>query len=320
MTPNHPTPPHAANDAGGASDRAHSTAGVFARGVLMGIADLIPGVSGGTIAFITGIYARLLTALAYFSQPAFFAHLRQLPRQWRALWHQCDGNFLAVLFAGIVVAILLTSRLLHYLLTEHTANLLSFFFGLVVASVVIIARKLFRQTFYWRHIILFCLALLITLWIVTRPALVADGGTPSLVFVFVGAVVAISAMILPGISGSYLLLILGLYGEIIAALHNGDWLLLAVFACGCGVGILLFSRALSALLARAPTATTYAILGVMVGALPKLFPFKEHAEGMKIILQANVLPAGEPLAWAVGFCLWGMLAMFAIEALATRRL
>lgn len=263
-----------------------SVAGVFARGLCMGIADLIPGVSGGTIAFITGIYPRLLAAVANFSRPRLYADIF-IRRQWRAAWRDYDGAFLAALLGGIVTAILLASRLLHYLLTHYSAFLLSFFFGLIIASILFVARQ--ADGWRARHYAIAVVAAAVTFVIVLLPP--AAASEPSLWFLFVGGMIAISAMLLPGISGSYILLIMGLYAPVIAALHERDFVVIIVFAAGCGAGVLCFARALNALLARWRGETLAAILGVMVGALPKLWPIKEPAEGARIILQKNILPA-----------------------------
>ena len=265
--------------------------GVFIRGFCMGTADLVPGVSGGTIAFITGIYQRLLAALAGFASPTFLRALfsGHLPTAWRVV----DMTFLGILFAGIITAIGMLSSLLHYLLEAHAHLLLGFFLGLVIASVIVVARQI--RNINLQHIITALLFAAVTFAVVTMDEANASGS--GLVGIFAGGVVAISAMLLPGISGSYILLVIGLYPGLIEAVNGRDWPVLLTFIAGCATGILLFSRLLTMLLERFRAATMVALVGIMVGALPKLWPWKEHGEGAKIILQDNVLPgdfAGRP--------------------------
>lgn len=259
--------------------------GVFARGFCMGIADLIPGVSGGTIAFISGIYQRLISAVAMFTQPTLWQLL--LKRQWRQLWQTADATFLATLLLGILAAVALFSKLLHHWLETQPHLLLGFFFGLVVASVAAIWRRLPPPTAL--HVAIAIAATILTFSIVTVAAVTINSIGP--LALFAGGAVAICAMLLPGISGSYILLVLGLYPAVISALNDRDILTLLIFAAGCGTGMLLFARVLAFLLRQYYRATMAVLLGVMLGALPKLWPWKEAGSGVKIILQPNVLPA-----------------------------
>ena len=252
----------------------------------MGAADLIPGVSGGTIAFITGIYERLLGSVALFSSPVVWREL--LHFQVAAAWRRADGTFLALLLAGIATAVILLGGLLHDLLANHAHLLLGFFFGLVLASAFAVGRELKKPTV--RHLAAGMGGFLAALVMVSYFSgfSVSAAGLPG---VFVGGAVAICAMLLPGISGSYILLVIGLYGDILSAVHERDTLLLAVFAAGCGFGVLSFARLLSKMLSCWRNAVVSFLIGVMLGASPKLWPWKESAEGEKIILQANVMPA-----------------------------
>ncbi len=262
---------------------ASAAAGIFARGFAMGAADLIPGVSGGTVAFISGIYARLLAAISVFSGAEIWREL--LRGAIAPAWRRADGFFLAPLLAGILSAIVLLGGLLHYLLRHHAHLLLGFFFGMVVASAAAVALRLLRPRFL--HLTLAFAGGAIAFAVVTVPPL--GGGEPGMLFVFSGGAVAISAMLLPGISGSYLLLILGLYEKILSALHERDILLLLVFAAGCGAGLLAFARILTRILRRWHDGVISFLIGVMLGALPKLWPWKTAGEE-KTILRANVLP------------------------------
>ena len=292
-----------------------SYAGIFARGVCMGIADLIPGVSGGTIAFISGIYSRLLAAIGAFSSPSMFAELFKL--QLSAMWRRADGAFLVSLFAGIAVAVVVFGDLLHYLLSAHPHLLLAFFCGLILTSLVMLLRQL--RVVRRRHIIVFGVGTAVAFAVVSLPATTV---APSLPIIFIGGAIAICAMLLPGISGSYILLIIGLYAHIIDALHARDFLTLVVFAAGCGIGILAFARALSFLMRRFYDDMLVLLGGVMLGALPKLWPWKAQAEGVKIILQPNVLPSAFAADAQIGAVITlagvGAAAMWGISAAANR--
>ena len=283
----------------------------------MGVADLIPGVSGGTIAFIAGIYERLLAAIATFSS---FSVWRELLRfQIAAAWRRSDGNFLACLLAGIATAVVLFGSLLHELLSNNAHLLLGFFFGLVLASAFVVGRELQKPSL--RHVIFGLAGFLLALAVVSYSpvVLVAELG---LAGVFIGGAIAICAMLLPGISGSYILLIIGLYTDILNAIHERDIMLLAVFAAGCGFGVLSFSRLLLKILSCWRETVVFFLIGVMLGASPKLWPWKEAAEGERIILQANVMPAdfaGDAQVWAVLLlAVLGAAAVLALSAMARR--
>ena len=259
--------------------------GIFARGFAMGVADLIPGVSGGTVAFISGVYARLLAAVSVFSGADIWREVLRF--NIAAAWKRADGFFLAPLLAGVLSAIALFGGLLHYLLSHHAHLVLGFFFGMVAASAVAVALRLHYPRA--RHFVLALVGGVLAFAVVSLPPSGGfDGGLP---FVFGGGAIAISAMLLPGISGSYLLLIMGLYETVLAAVRERDIVLLLVFVCGCVAGLLLFARALNYVLRRWHDGVVSFLIGVMLGALPKIWPWKEHAEGAKIILQKNVAPA-----------------------------
>lgn len=289
---------------------------VFIRGICMGAADLVPGVSGGTIAFISGIYPRLLAALAMLSTRDFWRTLFHL--NIRRCWQIADGGFLTLLFAGILIAVLLLASLLQHWLATAAHLLLAFFFGLVLASLITVYRRIANPT--GRYVVYFAAAMLLTLYIVSRDSAALPDHPAAL---FGGGMVAICAMILPGISGSYILLILGLYPAIINAVHERELAVLGIVALGCATGLLLFSRLLSLLLRRAERATMSVLLGVMVGALPKLWPWKSAATGEKIILQPNVLPAdfaGSPdIGYVVLLTAIGFIAVLLIDNLAGRQ-
>ena len=281
----------------------------------MGAADLVPGVSGGTVAFITGIYARLLAALAAFAsrpmlQDAFAFRVS-------AAWRRGDCTFLAALGAGVVCAVFSLGGVLHYLLETRAHLLLAFFCGLVPASAMIAARRLRAPA--PQHFTGFVLGAFLGFAAATFPAPVF---APTAAAFFVGGAIAICAMLLPGISGSYILLVVGLYAPVINALHSRDWMILFIFVGGCLFGLLAFSRLLNFLLRRFHDGVLALLIGVMLGAMPKLWPWKEHAAGVKIILQPNVMPAafaGDPQTGAVVLLAGGGAFLVVALYLAGRR-
>ncbi len=248
------------------------------RGFLMGSADIIPGVSGGTIALILGIYARLVTAISHFD-----AHLVRLlvQRQWQAAAAHLDLRFLVALALGILSGIVCLASLVLYLLTEQRSYTLAVFFGLILASSLIVARMVRPRTSsqLWGSCGLALAAALFAFWLV---GLQQFGFRDSLGYFFLCGAVAICAMILPGISGAYILWLLGAYETVAGIIHNlahfevtaNEVLTLAVFATGCAVGLVSFSKLLRWLLASAHMATMAVLGGFMVGSLRLMWPFQ----------------------------------------------
>ncbi len=262
---------------------------LFLKGVAMGGADIVPGVSGGTIAFITGIYEELLKSISSIDAEA----VRLLSRfQLAALWKHINGNFLIVLLSGILLSILSLAKLISFLLENHPIQLWSFFFGLVVIASFSVAREIK----HWNvPIVLFGLLGIGIAFFIT---IATPAETPNaLWFVFISGAIAICAMILPGISGSFILLILGKYAYIIEAVRDFNVLIIAVFAIGCVVGLLSFSRVVSWLLDRYHDAAVSLLAGFMIGSLNKIWPWKlitayrldSHGE-QKPFLTENVMP------------------------------
>ncbi|EAT12048.1 DUF368 domain-containing protein [Bermanella marisrubri] len=258
----------------------------------MGAADVVPGVSGGTIALLTGIYERLINAIKSFGLDT----LKVLKQQGiKAAWQQFDGTFLAVLLAGMITSILGLAQVIHYLLNTFPVFIWSLFFGLVLASAVYVLLQV-----QWRTP---PRLILLVLGIVFAAGISLMTPTPSqaspILFFFSGAI-AISAMILPGISGSFILLLIGMYGLVISAVKQFDVGIMAVFALGCLVGIMLFSRFLSWLLARFHDATMVVLSGFMLGALVKLWPWREILS-TRVNSQGQTVPVSEwPVApWQV---------------------
>ena len=289
--------------------------GVFLRGMLMGAADIVPGVSGGTIAFITGIYDTLLGSIRAFDLQ-FLAFLGRL--DIRGAWQHVNGGFLLALLLGIATSIFSLARLISWVLEHHPVPLWAFFFGLILASAVV----LLRQIEGWTPARVLCLLAGAGAagWIAFAPTASLDAG---LVGVFLSGFLAICAMILPGISGSFILVLLGMYGTVLAAVKSLDLLFLLVFILGAGAGLLCFSRLLHWLLHRFHQATMALLTGFLFGSLVIVWPWKQvldwvqgsHGQ-LKAAQQVPVSPA-EYLALtgqepAVALCLGLMVVGFAV--------
>ena len=241
--------------------------GIYLRGIAMGAADLVPGVSGGTIALITGIYARLIAAIASLGPDALLLILRgRVAETWKSI----DGNFLLTLGAGIATAVIGLASLLDWLLQHYPLPLWAAFSGLVLASSLSLISEKYRQ---WssREWALFVIGVGVAVFVGVTQAVqlpITPWG------VFLGGSVAICAMILPGISGSFLLLLMGMYQPIISAVVNLELETLVLFAMGCAVGLILFSRLLQRLLSVAEQSTMATLFGFLLGSLVILWPWQ----------------------------------------------
>jgi len=267
----------------------------------MGAADLVPGVSGGTIALITGIYDRFIAAIASIGLDA----LRMvLAGKIKDAWAHVDGNFLVAVGAGILSSVLALASLLNWLLLNYPLPLWSLFCGLILASAI---HLFYTSRVDWteRHYALWLTGVGLATVIGLMQATQLPVGPVS---VFFAGAVAISAMLLPGISGSFLLLILGMYQPVISALVNVDLVTVGLFALGCFCGLLVFSRLLEALLARAQRATMAILYGFLLGSVIMLWPWQQpvalaidrHGEN-RVVQSVPVFPqtyeelVGEPM-------------------------
>ncbi|WP_226704196.1 DUF368 domain-containing protein [Microbulbifer elongatus] len=292
--------------------------GVAARGLAMGAADVVPGVSGGTIAFITGIYQELLDSLSRIGPHTVTVLFKQ---GVSAAWRQINGTFLLALFSGVLVSIFSLANLISYLLEEYPIVVWSFFFGLILASVVPIVRRVPRWSWQcWVALILgVVMAVLIS---EMRPREIP--ATPYTLF-FSGAL-AICAMILPGISGSFILLMIGIYPKVIQAVHQLQFSALVWFGAGAVTGLLLFSRLLSWLMHRFPSVTLTFLVGILIGSLNIVWPWKlavgsSSGAGEELApVMSNVSPgefaavSGEPSYW-IGALLASLAAVFLVLAI-----
>jgi putative membrane protein len=241
--------------------------GIYLRGIAMGAADLVPGVSGGTVALITGIYGRLISAIASVGIDNLALVTRgRIAEAYKAI----DGNFLLLLAAGIGTAIVGFAAILNWLLLHYPLPLWATFSGLVLASALLLVKQNCRS-WTFRDWSLFTAGVAVAVSVGLTQAIQMPL-TPLGIF-FAGSI-AISAMILPGISGSFLLLLMGVYQPIIAAVVNLELVTLALFALGCGVGLIFFSKLLQRLLAVAEKATMATLFGFLLGSLVILWPWQ----------------------------------------------
>lgn len=261
---------------------------LYLKGLAMGAADVVPGVSGGTIAFISGIYGRLLGALARMPEGI----LLLLRGQLREAWALVDANFLLVLLAGILTSILSLARVITWLLEHQAIPLWSFFFGLILISCWLVGRSLQR----WNLATAVAFAVgTFCAWYITVAAPLSWG--QDYFSLFLAGSIAICAMILPGVSGSFLLLMMGLYHFVLDAVKGLELDIILVFALGCLFGLLGFARILRAALNRFRDVTLALLTGFMLGSLNKVWPWKQttvsytNSKGQEIALQQeNLLP------------------------------
>lgn len=249
--------------------RAQSAPGIVARGCLMGAADIVPGVSGGTMALITGIYERLLAALGNIPAAALIlVRERSLARAWQTL----DAGFLLLLLGGILFSIVTLAHGIGALMEAHPMWVRAFFSGLIIGAVIHVGR----QVGPWSvAAALGLVAGTLVAWGVAQLTPASLGLTPLIAF---GAgFVAISAMVLPGISGSFILLLLGLYEPILAAIREPALVTLVIFAGGCFAGLVVIARLVSTTLARFPSVTLAVLTGFMIGSLASLWPWRQVA-------------------------------------------
>lgn len=248
----------------------------------MGGADVIPGVSGGTIAFITGIYEELLHSLKSIDLKALNL-LKQL--KFADFWSAINGNFLLAVLAGVVTSIVSLARLMTYLLDHHPIQIWSFFFGLILISSPLILRQVKK----WRISVL--LAFIIGVTAAYSITILSPTQTPeALWFIFIAGCIAICAMILPGISGAFVLLLLGKYEFIIHALIKFDFPVIIVFVSGCIIGLLSFSHLLTWILDHYHDLTIALLAGFMIGSLNKVWPWKEVLS-FRLDSDGNQVPA-----------------------------
>ena len=286
------------------------------KGACMGAADVIPGVSGGTIAFLMGIYEELLDSIKSVNGEAFKLLFKG---KIAGFWKHINGNFLAALFVGILFSVFSLARLMKYLLEFHPVPLWSFFFGLILASAIYILKGLDKWSL--KNIV----SLFVGVGVAAFICLASPAQTPdALWFVFLSGAIAICAMILPGISGSFILLLLGKYEFIMTSVTELNIPVLAVFAVGCGIGIISFSHFLSWLLKKYYMQTIALLSGFMLGSLLKVWPWKVPGavEGFDYPALpgtfAQVTGMEAQLGTSIAFAVAGLAIVLVIELVAAK--
>ena len=251
------------------------------KGMAMGAADVVPGVSGGTIAFISGIYEELLTSISSINLSTFKL-LKS--KGLKAAWKSINGNFLIALLLGIFISVISLSKLISYLLENEPILVWSFFFGLVLASILFIGKQISKWNIL--TVVFLLIAAILAYYITTLEPLVSENSSP--LFLFLAGALAICAMILPGISGAFILVLLGAYKPVLDAIHNKDFKLLAILAIGAVVGLLSFSKVLKWLFDHYRNLTLTVLTGFIIGSLNKIWPWKRaltwriNSHGIKV--------------------------------------
>ena len=284
---------------------------LYLKGVFMGIAEIIPGVSGGTIAFITGIYEELINSIKSINTITLKL---LITFKFSAFWRAVNGTFLITLIFGMLTSILVLSRFIVYLLDDHPFKIWGFFFGLIIASGILIFYQIQKIG------IAVLLSFVIGLSIASYIALQAPSITPNTnFFIFLSGAIAISAMILPGISGSFILVFLSKYEFILKALNSFDIAVISIFLAGCIVGLVTFSRVFSYLFKKYSDVVISVLIGFLGGSLFKIWPFYEVLEynsSNEPIYTTPILPTtnqSNDLIFFFTFVVIGFISMWVLE-------
>ena len=293
------------------------------KGMAMGAADVVPGVSGGTIAFITGIYEELLESISNVN----FKLIKTLKLEGvKVAWKQVNGSFLVALFAGILISIISLAKTIKWLLEHEPLLLWSFFFGLVLASIIYIGKQVTK----WNAIaiVILLVGAFIAYYVTTLNPLVTENS--SILFMFLAGAIAICAMILPGISGAFILVLLGAYKPVLAAVNDRDLKTVAAIGLGAIVGLLSFSKVLKWMFANYKNYTLAVLTGFIIGSLNKIWPWKEtltwrtNSHGIEVPLkQESISPFtfdGDPkLMFAILLALAGFGLILLMERIAVKK-
>lgn len=288
----------------------------------MGAADVVPGVSGGTIAFISGIYEELINSIKSVNGKALQL---LLTLHFSDLWKHINGNFLFSVLCGIAISIFSLAQLMTYLLATYPVEIWSFFFGLIIASSLLVSKEIKKWDAYTIISLLAgaCIAYTITV--------LSPSSTPETWwFVMLSGAIAICAMILPGISGAFVLLLMGKYAFLMTAVSELNIGVIVVFVIGAAIGIISFSHFLSWLLKNYHGLTVALLTGFMVGSLNKVWPWKQTVETYidrhgveQVLVEKNVSPnafAGDAqIGAALALCVFGFLLIWGIEYFARTR-
>ncbi|MGC6431467.1 MAG: DUF368 domain-containing protein [Jejuia sp.] len=292
------------------------------KGLAMGAADAVPGVSGGTIAFISGIYEEFISTISNV-QPKLFQTL--FKNGFFPFWKEANGNFILALLSGIVISFVSFMKLAKYLLEHHPVLIWSFFFGLIIASIYFVGKQITQ----WKvgTFVALLLGSISAYYISTLPSLQSSSND---YFLFIAGAIAICAMILPGISGSFILIILGAYKTLSDAIHDVNFKKIIIFILGAVTGLLSFSHILKWLFKNYHNITLALLTGFIFGSLNKVWPWKENlswytnSKGIKTpLLQESVSPfnfsGDHQLVYAIILMILGFLTIFILERLGSKK-
>ncbi|MDC6367509.1 MULTISPECIES: DUF368 domain-containing protein [Flavobacteriaceae] len=291
------------------------------KGMAMGAADVVPGVSGGTIAFISGIYEELITSINNINF-SLFTILRK--EGIKAFWNKLNGNFLLALFLGIFISVLSLAKFLSWLLENQPILLWSFFFGLVLASIFLVGKEITK----WNlgTVVVLIAGAALAYFITELPP---NENLDSLPYLFLSGALAVCAMILPGISGAFILVLLGSYKTILDAVHERDIKIVITVALGAVFGLLSFARLLKWMFSHYKNMTLALLTGFILGSLNKIWPWKKvlatKTFGDKTIVvdDVNVWPSAfqgdNQLILALILAIIGFSLIFILERLASKK-
>lgn len=295
---------------------------VLLKGMAMGAADVVPGVSGGTIAFISGIYEELIQSIGNIRPSLFRVLLKDGPGPF---WRQLNGSFLLALLTGIGISVITLAKGISWLLTHQPILVWSFFFGLVLASVIYVGKSIGRWDLGTG--LMGILGAALAYLVISLPVSQQEPGLP---YLFLSGALAICAMILPGISGAFILVLLGSYKTVLDAVHQRDLQILLVVGAGAIVGLLSFARLLKWMFSRFRDPTLALLTGFILGSLPKIWPWKVVLESRLFdekeipVREAAVLPWNYPedprLLAAAVLALSGFWLIFMLEKMASRKI
>lgn len=292
------------------------------KGLAMGAADAVPGVSGGTIAFISGIYEELISTISNIN-PSLFKTF--LTKGFKEFWKQLNGNFILALVSGIIISFISFMKLAKYLIENEPVLIWSFFFGLIIASIYFVGRQI--STWNLQVFLGLAFGAVVAYYISTLPSMATN---ESSVFLFFAGSLAICAMILPGISGSFILVVLGAYKTLSDAIHDFDIKKLVIFTTGAFIGLLSFSHLLKWLFKHYRNLTMAILTGFIFGSLNKVWPWKEtltwhtNSKGIKIpFVEKSILPfsyqGDNHLFAAIILMLLGFLTILILEKIGSKQ-
>jgi len=288
----------------------------------MGAADVVPGVSGGTIAFISGIYEELIGTLNNIN----FSLLKHLKSEGlKSTWKKANGSFLVALLTGVFVSIVSLAKGVEWVLEHHPILLWSFFFGLILASIIYVGKQIKTTAKDFKIFIAMAIGAAVAYLITT---LNPSETTDTHLFLFFAGALAICAMILPGISGAFILVIIGAYAPVLQAINSRNLKTILIFGAGAVVGLLSFSKLLKWLFEKYHRLTLAVITGFMIGSLNKIWPwkialtFRTNSKGVQVPLnEASISPFnfdGNPqLLQAIGMMVIGVLIILILEKIST---